>query len=201
MNRISHILIIHTVALFLLSSCVGVTHNAYYKGPIDPIKEDAILVKDDAKKFNFMLPAGWVEVAKNEKLPDTLAVPLDNANETGIAVYRKGNRGSIVVWCRAMGQTDYIVEQSLYKISPSSVMVKGPLQIKSSGWNPDFRRYDSSIIEKGEKKGFSFFFGTKMQALTSLYGCHYNVVARSATLEDTEEIERDFISVLKSLKN
>ena len=54
---------------------------------------------------------------------------------------------------------------------------------------------------RGEKRGFSFFFGTKSQRLMSLFGCNYVVIARSSTLESTDEIENDFIAVLHSLKN
>jgi hypothetical protein len=195
-------LILGTILVALLAAgCVGVTHEAYYEGPAGQLTDNMIPVKDEARKFDFLLPPGWMALGKQETLPKTLEVPRDNATETGMGVWRKGDKGSMLVWCRAMGQTDYNIEQSLYRISPSSKLVTGPIQIASSGWNPQFRRYDSAIVEKGKKRGFSFFFGTKSQPTLSLYNCNYVVIARSATLEDSDEIENDFIAVLRSLKN
>ena len=101
-----------------------------------------------------------------------------------------------------MGNTNYLIEQSFYEISPSAVAVdNGGLQIHSSGWDPVFYEYTSSIVEKGEKKGFTFLFGEKMQGTLSLYNCDYIVLARSSSLETTEEIKSDFIAILRSLKN
>ena len=187
--------------IFLAAGCVGVTHQAYYEGDTGQLTENMIPVKDEKNKFDFLIPAGWTEVPEEKDLPVTLELPRRMSTETGRVTFKKADRGSIIVWCRAMPQTDYHVEQSIYKIAPSSVLVKGPLQIKSSGWNPEFRRYDASLIKKGEKKGFSFFFGTKMQPTMSLYGCDYVVVARSSSLEYADEIESDFIAILRSLKN
>jgi hypothetical protein len=178
-----------------------VTHEAYYEGEAGNLTEDMVPVKDKEKKFDFLLPAGWTPVVNIEQLPEALEVPRNLLTETGMAIYRKKDKGAMLVWCKTTSQADYDIEQSLYRISPSSKLVKGPIQIGSSGWNPTFRRYDSSIIEKGEKRGFSFFFGTKSQKLMSLFGCNYVVVARSSTLESTDEIENDFIAVLRSLKN
>ena len=188
--------------LIILAGCAGVSHEAYYEGPLGTNTAGMVPVKDDAKKFDFMVPAGWSEVPADQALPEELEVPRNFISEYGgTATFRKGDRGSLVVWCQRYEDTDYEIEHALYNISASAVLVEGPLQIPSKGWNPVFRQYDSSIIEAGEKKGFSFLFGTKSQATLSLFNCNYAVVARSSSLENTEEIKDDFIAVLRSLKN
>jgi hypothetical protein len=188
--------------LVIFTGCVGVTHEAYYEGSLGAITNDMIPVKDDGKKFDFMLPPGWIEVAEDEALPESLKLPRHHASEAGKATYRKGDRGSMLVFCLAPGNTYYLIEKSLYKISPSMVALDtGGLQVKSLGWNPTFYEYKSCVVEKGEKKGFTFLFGKKSQGTLALYNCNYIVLARSSSLENTEEIKSDFIAVLRSLKN
>ena len=189
--------------VMIFSGCAGVTHQAYYDGPLGMMTDNMVPVKDDARKFDFMLPAGWTEVPQDQPLPDSLELPRDHRSEYGGPVtYRKGDTGSMFLFCRIYGNTDYLIEKSLYEISPSAVAVdNGGLQIHSSGWEPVFYEYTSSIVEKGEKKGFTFLFGEKMQGTFSLNNCDYIVLARSSSLETTEEIKNDFIAVLRSLKN
>ena len=186
---------------FLLAGCAGVTHLENYESPSGQSTAQMVPVKDEEMKFDFLLPPGWTAVPEGEALPETLEVPRANATETGMGVWRKGDKGSLLVWCETTDQTPYLIEQSLYRLSPSMKIAKGPFEIKTPGWNPEFYRYDSSVVEKGQKRGFSFFMGTKSQKLTSIFGCNYAVIGRSATLEDSQEIENDFIAVLKSLKN
>ncbi|MCJ7500207.1 hypothetical protein MUP29_08120, partial [bacterium] len=196
-----NIIVLIFATVILTAGCVGVTHLPYYESPAEQSSAQMVPVKNEEMKFDFLIPQGWVSVSGDEALPDILKVPRDNATETGMGVWRKGDRGSLLVWCETTDQNPYLIEQSLYRISPSGKAVKGPLQIQSSGWNPEFWRYDSSIVEKGQKRGFSFFMGLKSQQLTSVSGCNYAVIGRSATLEDSGEIENDFIAILKSLKN
>jgi len=196
-----NILVLTLVVGFLTAGCAGVTHQPYYEGSAEQNTTQMVPVKDETMQFDFLLPPGWAAVPEGEALPESLEVPRTNATETGMGVWRKEDKGSLLLWCQTTDQNPYIIEQSLYRISPSSKGVKGPLQIQSSGSNPYFYRYDSSIVEKGQKRGFSFFMGTKSQKLTSIFGCNYSVIGRSATLEDSQEIENDFIAVLKSLKN
>lgn len=192
------------IALFvntLVAGCAGVVAPSKYEEHEEQVISDMVPIRDAAKKFDFFLPKGWRTEPDDVILPDTLELPLNMKNETGRSIFTKENRGSMVVWCQADGQTEYKIEQSLYKISPSSKLVKGPVEVNASGWNPVLRRYDSAIVERGQKKGFSFFMATKSQKLSSLFGCNYVVVARSANLNDAAEIESDFVAVLKSLKN
>lgn len=199
--RISFLALLALVMIF--SGCAGVIQQAYYDGPLGVMTNDMVPVKDDARKYDFMLPAGWKEVPQDEPLPESLELPRDHRSAYGGPVtFRKGDTGSMYLFCRTMGNTDYLIEKSIYEISPSAVAVdNGGLQIHSSGWNPVFYEYNSSIVEKGEKKGFTFLFGEKMQGTFSLYNCDYIVLARSSSLENTEEIKSDFIAVLRSLKN
>jgi len=185
----------------VFGGCAGTATNVQYEGTAGQITDDMVPIKDKVKKFDFLVPIGWKIEPDNITLPKTLELPLDMKNETGRSIFTKDDRGSMVVWCRTTTQNDYIIEQSLYRISPSSKIAKDPVEIKTPGWNPILYRYDSAIVEKGQKKGFSFFMTTKSQKLTALFGCNYVVVARSATLEDSEEIEDDFTAVLRSLKN
>ncbi|UCG37882.1 MAG: hypothetical protein JSV00_06680 [bacterium] len=197
---ISSLILLTVIAI--LAGCTGVIQQAYYKGPLGMRTEGMVPVKDDAKKFDFMLPAGWIEVPGDEPLPGNLELPRHHMSEYGKATYRKGDRGSMFLFCRIYGNTDYLIEQSLYEISPSAVAEDtGGLQIKSSGWDPVFYEYTSSVVEKGEKKGFTFLFGQKSQGTFSLFNCDYIVLARSSSLENTEEIKDDFIAVLRSLRN
>ncbi len=186
---------------FLFAGCAGVTHQATYESPSGQSTAQMMPVKDKAMKFDFLLPQGWVAVPSDEALPESLEVPRSSSTDTGMGVWRKGDNGSLLVWCRTTSQNPYIIEQSLFRLSPSMKIAKGPFEIQTPGWNPDFRRYDSNIVEKGQKRGFSLFLGLKSQKLTSIFGCDYVVIGRSATLEDTLDIENDFISILKSLKN
>jgi hypothetical protein len=189
-----------TIASYLSAGCEGVSHQPFYKGPIQS-GEGMVPVKDEVKKFDFSLPPGWRAVPEDEELPETLKVPRKSATETGMGVWRKGDKGALLVWCETTDQNPYLIEQSLYQVSPSAQLVKGPLQVQSSGWNPNFRRYDSNIVKQGMKKGFSFFMGMKSQKLSSIFGCNYVVIGRSNSLETSREIESDFVSILKSLKN
>ena len=189
--------------IMILSGCAGAIQQGYYKGSLGMSTEGMTPVKDDTKKFDFMLPSGWAEVPHNQPLPENLELPRHHRSEYGgVVTYRKDDRGSMFLFCRIYGNTDYLIEKSLFEISPSAVGVDaGGLEIKSSGWDPKFYEYTSSVVEKGEKKGFTFLFGKKMQGTFALYNCDYVVLARSSSLENTEEIKSDFIAVLRSLKN
>ncbi len=190
------------LTILLLAGCAGVIQQAYYDGPLGKNTTGMVPVKDEVKKFDFMLPAGWTEIPEDQPLPAALELPRDHASTAGKATYVKGDHGSMVLFCRVYGNTDYLIEKSLYEISPSAVAEPtGGLQIKAPGWDPVFYEYTSSTVERGEKKGFTFLFGQKTQATFSLYGCEYIVLARSSSLEDTEEIKDDFIAVLRSLRN
>jgi len=182
-----------------LAGCAGVSHEAYYKGDAGQITADMTPYKDELLKLDFMVPAGWTEVPWADDLPDSLKLKRDITTETGgMAVFRKGNKGSVMVWCRTSNQTPQGIAN---RLAPESQIVKSGLQIPTKGWNPIFYRYDTSSIVKGEKQGFSIFAGEKEQALLSLYGCMYGVIGRSTSLEHSDEIESDFISILRSLKN
>jgi hypothetical protein len=189
--------------VMVFSGCAGVTHQAYYEGHLGKTTGNMIPVKDDARKYDFMIPADWTEVPQDQPLPESLELPREKYSAYGGPVtYRKDDIGSMHLFCRTIGNTDYMIEQTLYELSPSAVAVdNGGLQIHSSGWDPVFYEYTSSIVEKGEKKGFTFLFGEKMQGTFSLYNCDYIVLARSSSLETTEDIKSDFIAVLRSLKN
>jgi len=188
-------------ASFLFAGCAGVTHLENYESPSGLSTAQMVPVKDEAMKFDFLLPQGWVSVPPDEVLPESLEVPRASSTDTGMGVWRKADNGSLLVWCQTTSQNPYLIEQSLFRLSPSMKIAKGPFEIQTPGWNPDFRRYDSSIVEKGQKRGFSLFMGMKSQKLTSIFGCNYVVIGRSATLEDSLEIENDFIAILGSLKN
>lgn len=182
-----------------LAGCAGVSHEAYYKGDAGQITADMTPYKDELLKLDFMVPAGWTEVSWGDDLPDSLKLNREIATETGgMAVFRKGNNGSVMVWCRTSNQTPQGIAN---RLAPESQVVKSGLQIPTKGWNPIFYRYDSNSIVKGENQGFSIFAGEKEQALLSLYGCMYGVLGRSTSLEHSDEIESDFISILRSLKN
>ena len=189
--------------VMIFSGCAGVIQQAYYDGSLGAMTDDMVPVKDDARKYDFKIPVGWTEVPQDQLLPESLELPREKYSAYGGPVtYRKGDTGSMHLFCRTMGNTDYLIEKTIYKISPSAVAVdNGGLQIHSSGWDPVFYEYTSSIVEKGEKKGFTFLFGEKMQGTFSLYNCDYIVLARSSSLGNTEEIKSDFIAVLRSLKN
>jgi len=182
-----------------LAGCAGVSHEAYYKGDSGQITADMTPYKDELLKLDFMVPAGWTEVPLADDLPDSLKLRREITTETGgMAVFQKGNKGSVMVWCR----TSYQNPQGMAnRMAPDSQMVKSGQQIPSKGWNPIFYRYDLSSIVKGEKQGFSTFAGEKEQALLSLYGCMYGVLGRSTSIEYSDEIEGDFINILRSLKN
>ncbi len=183
----------------LLVGCAGVSHEAYYKGDAGQITDSMTPFKDEILKLDFMVPTGWTEVPWGDDLPDSLKLRRDITTETGgMAVFRKGNKGSVMVWCRTSYQNPQDMASPL---APESRLVKSGLQIPTKGWNPIFYRYDTSSIVKGEKQGFSVFAGEKEQALLSLYGCMYGVLARSTSLDSSDEIESDFINILRSLKN
>ncbi len=182
-----------------LAGCAGVSHEAYYKGDAGQITADMTPYNDELLKLDFMVPAGWTEVPWGDDLPDSLKLRRDITTETGgMAVFRKGNKGSVMVWCRTSNQTPQGIAN---RLAPESQVVKSGLQIPTKGWNPIFYRYDTSFIVKGEKQGFSTFAGEKEQALLSLYGCMYGALARSTSLDFSDEIESDFIAILRSLKN
>ncbi|MDF1525248.1 MAG: hypothetical protein RRA15_03420 [bacterium] len=145
--------------IMILSGCAGVIQQAYYDGPLGVNTQGMTPVKDDAKKFDFMVPAGWTEVPRDEPLPESLELPRERYSAYGGPVtYRKGDSGSMHLFCRTMENTNYLIEQTIYEISPSAVAVdNGGLQIHSSGRDPVFYEYTSSIVEKGEKKRLTFF--------------------------------------------
>ncbi len=186
-----------------LAGCAGVSHEAYYKGDAGQITADMTPYKDEILKLDFMVPAGWTEVPWADDLPDSLKLRRDITTETGgMAVFRKGDKGSVMVWCRTSSQTPHYMRREMVdRLAPENQIVKGALQISAEGWNPVFYRYDASFIVKGEKQGFSVFAGEKEQALLSLYGCMYGALGRSTSLDYSDEIESDFISILRSLKN
>jgi hypothetical protein len=176
----------------------------YYKGSLGMITDDMIAVKDKENKLDFKIPAGWLSVPEDEALPENLELPREHRSAYGDnkqRFYRKGDKGSMTVFCRIMGVTNYLVEQSMYELAPSMVSQHGGLQISSKGWDPVMYEYEASSVEEGEKKGFAFMFAEKMQGTFSLYNCDYYVIARSADLESAEEIKSDFIAVVRTLKN
>ena len=48
--------------IMILSGCAGAIQQGYYKGSLGMSTEGMTPVKDDTKKFDFMLPSGWAEV-------------------------------------------------------------------------------------------------------------------------------------------
>lgn len=189
--------------LFLFAGCAGVSHVALYEGSAGQITAGMTPFKDEALKLDFLVSEGWTPVAQSTVLPDALKLKRDVATQTGgMAVFRKGDEGSVMVWCRTSSQTPHYMRREMVdRLAPENQIVKGALEIPSKGWNPVFYRYDASYIVKGEKQGFSLFMGEKSEDTFSLYGCRYGVLARSASAEYSDEIESDFIAILRSLKN
>lgn len=203
-----HLLLITSLAvvfMFFLVACTSdVIQQPYYKASLGMVTDDMVVVKDDEKKFDFKIPADWQEVPAGETLPVNLELPGGHGSPYGDGqpiTFRKDDKGSMMLFCRIMGVTDYEVEKSMYEVAPSMVSQHGGMQIKSKGWDPVFYEYEASTVEEGEKKGFAMMFGEKMQGTFSLFNCDYIVIARSATLEEAEEIKDDFLAVLRTLKN
>ncbi len=202
-NRHIFLLTLLVILSVLLSACAGVINDAYYRGEAGQLTSDMKPFKSEAMKLDFLVPSGWEKIDQNAELPDAIYLKRDISTETGgMAVFRKGDKGSVMVWCRTSQQTPHYMRREIVdRMVSENQIVKGPLQLESEGWNPVFFRYDANYAIKGEKFGFSIFVGEKSEDTFSLYGCRYGVVARSATADVADEIESDFIAILRSLKN
>jgi hypothetical protein len=155
--------------------------------------------------MEFGLPAGWKEVSKVADLPKEVELPFSAFSETGIAVFHKESKGAMVVWCRKdiafMVQHGRWMREQIDRMFTGNRFIKGPIDVVAPGWNPSVHFFEGMRVEKGEKRVFSIFMAEKTSPVTKLYGCDYRLIARSSSEEYSGEIERDFIAIVRSLRN
>lgn len=182
------------IVILSLLGCEGVGYNSSYKGPDGKVTGDMVSYKE--KSMDFQLPPGW------SPSPDMREVPNGIDSTSGIAVFRKGDRGELMVWFEGLRQNARGIETCINKRWPDiKNITPKALQVKAeSGSNPLFLKYEGFRVVKGEPVGFVLLWGHKYPPMTSMSKRMYYVIAVSTSEAYSTEIEGDFIAVLRTLR-
>ena len=180
--------------ILLLAGCDGpVIQHPYYKGEMGKITEGMTQYKE--KNMDFLVPPGWTR-GTDEALSEVYI-----EQEGGVVSFVKEGKGTLLVWCMPGVRQLKIIRDVVDRVAPDNVKTKGPFQISSFGFDPYFEVYDAFWVEKGEQKGFRIFIAWKQGSITKLYGCYYGVLAKTNSFDNADEVENDFLAVVRSLKN
>lgn len=184
--------------LLVCAGCVALGYNPKAQGlRVDKVElpKDMTAYKDD--RMSFLVPPGWTPAKPDPPFAEETWQP-----STAQAVFQKGDRGIVKIWCFTYNSDPYVLYRIVANYAPMNEHIK-TIRVKasSSGEDPHIWVWKATHVQKGEKKEFAIFAAEKSPPFLDFSGCSgYMLFGRSTSSEFTEEIEKDIIVIVHTFK-
>jgi hypothetical protein len=155
-------------------------------------------------KAEFLLPPGWTFIMKTtDPFTDPTVRGLISPGKGHLGTLKKeGTSSNIEVFCWGTWITrddlPDIARESLMHGMPDSKLIKGTYEIDTPGSvNPYFEVYSGTGTREGRQVPLYGYVAWKW---TYGFGCKYNLIGFAGKMHGNE-VEDDFIAIVRSLKN
>jgi hypothetical protein len=159
-----------------------------------------------ADKAQFSLPPGWTFEPWDPNKPALTGYAKFLAGKGTVGILKKESKGnevggvlSLFCWGGFVAKASMpeIANDSILKNMPDAVLIKAYQVEVDEGMNPLFEIYSGTIATGGAKAPVYGYAGSKW---TPGFGCRYTL-SGFAPQQAGASFERDFVAILRSLKN
>ena len=182
--------------LLVCAGCVALGYNPkaqFLRVDKVELPKDMTAYKDD--RMSFLLPPGWTPAKPDPPFAEETWQP-----STAQAVFQKGDRGIVKIWCFIYNSDPYVLYRRVAEYAPMNEHIKS-IRVKTSDEDLSICVRKATHVQKGEKKEFAIFTVEKRPPFLDFSGCSgYMLFGRSASSEFTEEVEKDIIVIVHTFK-
>lgn len=151
----------------------------------------------------FLLPPGWTFEAVDPFTTTSTTEGFFSPGQGKLGVLKKeGTSANIAVFCWGMWiLPDYLPgvgREAIKAAIPDAKLIKGTYEIDVPGYNSYFEVYSGTGILEGQQVPLYGYHAWKDS--TSMFRCKYTLVGAAGQI-DGDEVEDDFIAIVRSLKN
>lgn len=188
--------------LFVVVACSASLPLYPATGLPDPVSMKPYTVD----KAQFSLPPGWTFEPHDPNKPVLTGFSKMLTGKGVVGMLKKESKGdqvggalALFCWGGFVGKASMpeIANDSILKSMPDAVIVKAHEVESEEGPNPLLQIYSGTVTTEGKKALVYGYAGSKW---TAGFGCRYTV-SGFAPVSAGDPFERDFVAILRSLKN